>query len=261
MGTPREPIRLVDERGTIRLLTVKTGVDHTASMTAYSAQKGDGARRRGPLRLRPEEGLPELRHDPRQGLQRQGAGASASASASSRRRCSRASRTCRSKKRDASPIRGCARISSNAYSPIGGFAICSRRAGRVGDLVRFHTAHKLVLLAHSTQAYTRLGRARRRRQVGRPRRAARRLHGRLHGRAGEDRDAGAPHQRAAAHGRLLQEIAGRRLARRAAVARSRTTAAGSSRSSSRSPCSVITCAFTTWRTSRVRSISRLTRKS
>jgi uncharacterized protein YbgA (DUF1722 family) len=27
-----------------------------------------------------------------------------------------------------------------------------------GDLVRFHTAHKLVLLAHSTLAYTRLGR-------------------------------------------------------------------------------------------------------
>ena len=29
---------------------------------------------------------------------------------------------------------------------------------RSADLVRFHTAHKLVLLAHSTQAYTRLGR-------------------------------------------------------------------------------------------------------
>jgi uncharacterized protein YbgA (DUF1722 family) len=28
----------------------------------------------------------------------------------------------------------------------------------IGDLVRFHTAHKLVLLAHSTQAYARLGR-------------------------------------------------------------------------------------------------------
>jgi uncharacterized protein YbgA (DUF1722 family) len=28
----------------------------------------------------------------------------------------------------------------------------------IGDLVRFHTAHELVLLAHSTQAYTRLGR-------------------------------------------------------------------------------------------------------
>ena len=32
------------------------------------------------------------------------------------------------------------------------------RRWTVGDLVRFHTAHKLVLLAHSTQAYTRLGR-------------------------------------------------------------------------------------------------------
>ena len=28
----------------------------------------------------------------------------------------------------------------------------------IGDLVRFHTVHKLVLLAHSTLAYTRLGR-------------------------------------------------------------------------------------------------------
>ena len=28
----------------------------------------------------------------------------------------------------------------------------------VGDVVRFHTGHKLVLLSHSTQAYTRLGR-------------------------------------------------------------------------------------------------------
>ncbi len=32
------------------------------------------------------------------------------------------------------------------------------RRWTVGDLVRFHTAHKLVLMAHSTQAYTRLGR-------------------------------------------------------------------------------------------------------
>ena len=69
MGTPREPIRLVDERGTIRLLTVKTGVDHTASMTAFSAKEGGGELRcRGPLWLRPEEGLTELRDDPRQGL-------------------------------------------------------------------------------------------------------------------------------------------------------------------------------------------------
>jgi uncharacterized protein YbbK (DUF523 family) len=39
MGTPREPIHLVNEGGTIRLLTVTTRIDHTASMTAYAAQK------------------------------------------------------------------------------------------------------------------------------------------------------------------------------------------------------------------------------
>jgi uncharacterized protein YbbK (DUF523 family) len=39
MGTPREPIHLVNEGGTIRLLTVTTGIDHTASMTAYTARK------------------------------------------------------------------------------------------------------------------------------------------------------------------------------------------------------------------------------
>ena len=39
MGTPREPIHLVDDHGVIRLLTVNTGIDHTASMTAWSARK------------------------------------------------------------------------------------------------------------------------------------------------------------------------------------------------------------------------------
>jgi uncharacterized protein YbbK (DUF523 family) len=39
MGTPREPIHLVNEGSTIRLMTVTTGIDHTASMTAYAARK------------------------------------------------------------------------------------------------------------------------------------------------------------------------------------------------------------------------------
>src|SRR5476649_777593 len=33
MGTPREPIHLAQVDGRIRLLTVNSGVDHTASMT------------------------------------------------------------------------------------------------------------------------------------------------------------------------------------------------------------------------------------
>ena len=36
MGTPRESIRLVDQDGPLRLLTVKTGVDHTDAMTTYA---------------------------------------------------------------------------------------------------------------------------------------------------------------------------------------------------------------------------------
>ncbi len=39
MGTPREPIHLVDDQGVIRLLSVKTGIDYTTSMTAYAATK------------------------------------------------------------------------------------------------------------------------------------------------------------------------------------------------------------------------------
>jgi uncharacterized protein YbbK (DUF523 family) len=41
MGTPREPIHLVDEFGTIHLQGVTTGTDHTASMTAYAARKAE----------------------------------------------------------------------------------------------------------------------------------------------------------------------------------------------------------------------------
>lgn len=39
MGTPRESIRLVDDGGRLRLLTVRTGVDHTAAMTDWTARR------------------------------------------------------------------------------------------------------------------------------------------------------------------------------------------------------------------------------
>jgi uncharacterized protein YbbK (DUF523 family) len=41
MGTPREPIRLVDEDGRIRLVSVTTRVDYTASMSAFAARRAD----------------------------------------------------------------------------------------------------------------------------------------------------------------------------------------------------------------------------
>src|SRR4051812_28761571 len=41
MGTPREAMRLVDDGGRIRMLTLRTGVDHTATMTAYARRRVD----------------------------------------------------------------------------------------------------------------------------------------------------------------------------------------------------------------------------
>src|SRR4029077_18923691 len=42
MGTPRESVRLVKEDGRLRLLTVKTGIDHTAAMTTYAEARVRG---------------------------------------------------------------------------------------------------------------------------------------------------------------------------------------------------------------------------
>ncbi|HYC57301.1 MAG TPA: DUF523 and DUF1722 domain-containing protein [Candidatus Binatia bacterium] len=39
MGVPREPVRLVRERGAIRMLGVATGTDHTRSMQRYAARR------------------------------------------------------------------------------------------------------------------------------------------------------------------------------------------------------------------------------
>ena len=70
----------------------------------------------------------------------------------------RGCRTCRSRRKAARPIRGCARTSSSGCSPTARCARCSTRRWSVGDLVRFHTAHKLTLMAHSPAAYRELGR-------------------------------------------------------------------------------------------------------
>jgi uncharacterized protein YbgA (DUF1722 family)/uncharacterized protein YbbK (DUF523 family) len=156
MGTPRESIRLVENDGRLRLLTVKSGVDHTASMTAYAAARvraleaddlcgyvlkkdspscgmtrvkvygGSGPGRRIGVGLYAQALLARFPHLP---VEEEG--------------------------RLLDP-----RLRENFIERV--FAYRRLRDlfdGRwtTGDLVRFHTAHKLVLLAHSTVAYTRLG--------------------------------------------------------------------------------------------------------
>ena len=86
-------------------------------------------------------------------VQRVGACRSATAAACSPRRCCASARRCPSRRRAGSTIPRCARTSSSACSRTGGCARSSPAASRVGRLVAFHTAHKLQLLAHSTEAY------------------------------------------------------------------------------------------------------------
>jgi len=157
LGTPREPIRLVDDRGAIRLLTVKTGIDHTAAMTAYS-----GARTR---ELDDEDlcGYVLKKDSPSCGMtrvkvyggnapgKRVGVGLFAQALLA---------RLPHLPVEDEGRLTD-PRLRDNFIERV--FAYRRLRdlfAARwsAGDLVRFHTAHKMVLLAHSTVAYTALGR-------------------------------------------------------------------------------------------------------
>jgi uncharacterized protein YbgA (DUF1722 family)/uncharacterized protein YbbK (DUF523 family) len=157
MGTPRESIRLVDESGVIRLRTVTTGVDHTASMTGYAARKtaaiaGEDLCGYVLKKDSPSCGMTRVKvYRGKEPGRRVGVGIFAQALL--------------------------ARFPHLPVEEEGRLADLSLRENfiervfayrrlrdlfeprwRAGDLVRFHTAHKLVLLAHSTQAYARLER-------------------------------------------------------------------------------------------------------
>ena len=157
MGTPRESIRLMDEGGTIRLRTVKTGVDHTASMTAYADRKTTA--------LAGEDlcGFILKKDSPSCGMTRvkvyggKGPPAKSGVGVFAQALLARFPHLpVEEEGRLTDP-----RLRENFIERV--FALRRLRdlfesRWTVGDLVRFHTAHKLVLLAHSTQAYTRLGR-------------------------------------------------------------------------------------------------------
>lgn len=157
MGTPRESIRLVDEGGRIRLLTVKTGVDHTDSMTAYAAHRV--------IALGDEDlcGYVLKKDSPSCGMTRvkvysgKGPGVKTGVGVFARALRARFPHLpVEEEGRLTDP-----RLRENFIERV--FAYRRLRdlfesRWTVGDLVRFHTAHKLVLLAHSTEAYNRLGR-------------------------------------------------------------------------------------------------------
>jgi uncharacterized protein YbgA (DUF1722 family)/uncharacterized protein YbbK (DUF523 family) len=156
-GTPREAMRLVRVEQGVRLLTVKTGIDLTGPMERFSQS------RVAALAAENLSGYVLKKDSPSCGLER-----------------------VKVYDRHGSPARSgrglfaAALVQAYPYLPVEEegrladpqlrdnfvervFAYWRLRGlfdGRwtVGDLVRFHTAHKLLLLAHAPEAYRQLGR-------------------------------------------------------------------------------------------------------
>lgn len=156
-GTPREAMRLVrDERG-VRLLTIKTGLDLTAPMARFSRSRvcalaSENLSGYVLKKDSPSCGLERVKvYGPHGNAARGGRGLFAAALVEAFPHL-----PVEEEGRLADP-----RLRDNFVERV--FAYWRLRGlfgGRwtVGDLVRFHTAHKLLLLAHAPEAYRRLGR-------------------------------------------------------------------------------------------------------
>jgi uncharacterized protein YbgA (DUF1722 family)/uncharacterized protein YbbK (DUF523 family) len=156
LGTPRETLRLVAADGTLRLITTRTGIDHTDAMNAWSAE------RVGELADEQLSGYVLKKDSPSCGMarvkvyglpmpERSGRGLFA---------------TTLMERFPNLPVEEEGRLSDprlreNFIERV--FAYRRLRdifAGpwTTGNLIRFHTAHKMSLLSHSTTAYQALGR-------------------------------------------------------------------------------------------------------
>jgi uncharacterized protein YbgA (DUF1722 family)/uncharacterized protein YbbK (DUF523 family) len=156
LGVPRETIRLQEDADGVHLVAPKSGKDHTRRMQRYARSK---VRELGSLDLcgyilkkdSPSCGMERVRVYHEGGASRSGVGAFAGVLI------------------DALPNLPVeeegrlndARLRENFLERVFAYrrlrTLFSRR-WTVGDLVRFHTAEKLLLLAHDRPAYTQLGR-------------------------------------------------------------------------------------------------------
>jgi len=157
MGTPREPIHLTERSGIIRLVAVESGVDYTERMDAYAARRADALARE---RL---SGYVLKKDSPSCGMARvkvhRGKGPPA------RNGVGRFARALLARFPHL-PIEEEGRLNDPRLRENFIERVFAYRRLRdlfdsgwaLGDVVKFHTAHKLVLLSHSTAAYARLGR-------------------------------------------------------------------------------------------------------
>ena len=156
-GTPREAMRLVGEHDRVRLLTVKTRIDLTRQMECFSRS------RVAALTAENLSGYVLKKDSPTCGLERVKVYGNHGVPARSGRGLFAAALV------DAFPHLPIEeegrlidpRLRDNfvervfAYRRLRGL-LAARWT--IGDMVRFHTAHKLLLLAHAPEAYQRLGR-------------------------------------------------------------------------------------------------------
>jgi uncharacterized protein YbgA (DUF1722 family)/uncharacterized protein YbbK (DUF523 family) len=157
MGTPRETLRLIrDERGRVRMVTTRTGIDHTDAMVKWAAERLDrlaGERLAGYVLKKdsPSCGMERVKLFGAGGTpERTGRGIFAAALID---------------RFPTLPVEEEGRLSDPALRE--NFierVFAFQRLRTLFDsrwtnaaLVRFHTAHKMSLMAHSTAAYTTLG--------------------------------------------------------------------------------------------------------
>jgi uncharacterized protein YbgA (DUF1722 family)/uncharacterized protein YbbK (DUF523 family) len=159
LGVPREPIHLVadDRGGGVRLVAVKSGADHTTAMRRFSERRLD---RLEALDLcgyilkkdSPSCGLMRVKVWNRKGMPtKKGRGLFAAALVA---RFPRLPVEEEGRLSDA-------RLRENFIERVFAYARLKelfRPRWTVGQLVAFHASHKLLLLAHSPDAYRRLGR-------------------------------------------------------------------------------------------------------
>ncbi|MBA2302341.1 MAG: DUF523 and DUF1722 domain-containing protein [Acidobacteria bacterium] len=156
LGTPRETLRLVRTSGALRMITTRTAIDHTDGMNRWSAK------RLGELDAEALSGYVLKKDSPSCGMERvktysdggmparDGRGLFASALL---------------ERLPLLPVEEEGRLSDPTLRENFIERIFAYRrlkdlfSGRwtAGALVRFHTAHKMSLLAHSTTAYNELG--------------------------------------------------------------------------------------------------------
>ena len=157
LGTPRESLRLIRRADEIRMVNTKSGRDISAEMRTWAARRADqlaGERLCGYIFKKdsPSCGMERVKVYGEAGVgERNGRGLFAAALMERFPRL-----PCEEEGRLTDP-----RLRDNFIERVFAWArLRSLFAARwtVGELVRFHTAHKMALLAHSTEIYNQMGR-------------------------------------------------------------------------------------------------------